>query len=53
MKYIVKLEYFRFVFDDAVSACTFAEIAKKNYTTDKNKDDFEVSIYLIEENKED
>lgn len=52
MKYIVKLEFFKFAFDDMISAGKFAEIAKQNFIKDK-EDDIEVTIYLKEEkNKE-
>lgn len=52
MKYIVNLQYQRFAFEDSVSACTFAEIAKKNHISG-DKEKFEVSIDIEEENKED
>ena len=53
MKYIVNLQYQRFAFDDSVSACTFAEKKKKNHISGDDKERFEVSINIEEENKED
>ena len=53
MKYIVNLKYQRFAFDDSVAACTFAEIAKRNHISDDDKEKYEVSIDIEEENKED
>jgi len=53
MKYIVNLQYQHFAFGDSVSACTFAEIAKKNHITDDDKERFDVSIDIEEDDKED
>jgi hypothetical protein len=51
MKYIVKIDYHKFEFDDADCAIVFAGTAKKNYI-DKDDVDVEIEI-LIEEEMED
>lgn len=47
MKFVVKLDYHKFEFDDADCAITFAGIAKKNYI--KDDDDIKVTISIEKE----
>lgn len=53
MKYKVEISYYDFIFDDAVTAMTFAQTAKKAHVLDKDGHNLEVTITLIDENKED
>ena len=53
MKYIVKLNYESFSFDDSGSAITFAEIAKRNYKKRKPEaENIDVTIYIEDDEKE-
>ena len=53
MKYKVEISYYDFIFDDAEEAMTFAQTAKTSHSKDKDGHDFEITITLIEEDKED
>jgi hypothetical protein len=48
MKFVVKLDYHKFEFDDADCAITFAGIAKKNYIKDDDED-IKVTIFIEKE----
>lgn len=52
IKWIVKLSYHYFKFDNAVMAMDFAETAKRHYF-DKMEDDLEVTISIVYEKPED
>lgn len=46
IKYIVKLSYHYFEFENAVMALDFAETAKRHYMDEKN-DELDVEVHIV------
>lgn len=49
MKYIVKISFYKFEFDDPNKAVAFAEEAKSHYTDEKGED---IDVEIVLRNKE-